>query len=169
MIGSQRCNEAATYAARLATIGSFWENPSIYFLLQQHQGCLAVAGSPWWAGAAGAPLSTRSGAGWVAPARPVLELRHQNCPIQRGPTSKTASLDDRSSIPFSPSKRPHLPLSHVSQGHRALSKRSPFRGTARCRSEDCLCATGSARARARGRALRSVELGAELGTGRGVD
>ena len=92
MIGSQRCNEAATYAARLATIGSFWENPSIYFLLQQHQGCLAVAGSPWWAGAgaAGAPLSTRSGAGWVAPARPVLELRHQNCPSQflqqaRGP------------------------------------------------------------------------------------
>ena len=168
MIGSQRCNEAATYAARLATIGSFWENPSIYFLLQQHQGCLAVAGSLWWAGAAGAPLSTRSGAGWVAPARPVLELRHQNCPIQRGPTSKTASLDDRSSIPSSPSKRPHLPLSHVSQGHRALGRSSPFRGTSRCRSEDNLCATGSARARARGRALRSV-LGAELGTGRGVD
>ena len=119
MIGSQRCNEAATYAARLATIGSFWENPSIYFLLQQHQDCLAVAGSPWWAGAAGAPLSTRSGAGWVAPARPVLELRHQNCPIQRGPTSKTASLDDRSSIPSSPSKRPQAPTSPchmVSQG-----------------------------------------------------
>ena len=37
--------------------------------------------SGWLAG--GAPLpSTRSGAAWVAPARPVLELRHQNCPGQ---------------------------------------------------------------------------------------
>ena len=61
-----------------------WENPSIYFLqassirMRRDVWCWR---SGWLAG--GAPLpSTRSGAAWVAPARPVLELRHQNCPGQ---------------------------------------------------------------------------------------
>ena len=117
--------------------------PNLFPARQDHQqGCLVLAQGlvGWWS----PPPSTRSGAGWVAPARPVLELRHQNCPGQflqqaRRP-KRPQSTPPRKTPPSSPCHCPsHSPPSQTpasgAGGWRCLLVRDP-------------CATGGSGARA---------------------
>ena len=116
---------------------------------QRHQeGCLVVAVEAWLAGAqppAEHQIWCRLGR---APARPVLELRHQNCPT-------TGQFLQQGHRPKSPQtttpRRPPPPITPVTVPHRALqAKHQRLYGGVGCR---CLlvrdsCATAGSIARA---------------------